>query len=160
MEQKIERCSKVIADKGMTIAFAESATAGWLCSEFALTEQSGQVLKGGIICYDAFLKESLLGVPRGLIDRYTPESQEVTDELARRLPDLIPADIHVAVTGLTAPGGSETPDKPVGSMFISALIKGHLHQHHEVFKGDCEEIIGQAIQATADMLIAVFSSSR
>src|ERR1700743_1989036 len=67
MEVKINTCSKFMAEKGLTIAFAESATAGWLCSEFALTEESGKVLKGGIACYDASLKVSLLGVPQHLI---------------------------------------------------------------------------------------------
>jgi nicotinamide-nucleotide amidase len=52
-ERKISICSKLMAEQGLTIAFAESATAGWLCSEFALTEESGKVLKGGIACYDA-----------------------------------------------------------------------------------------------------------
>ncbi|MFD2872643.1 CinA family protein [Mucilaginibacter ximonensis] len=153
MERKIELCSKLMADKGMTIAFAESATAGWLCSEFALTEQSGKVLKGGITCYDASLKESLLGVPHETIERFTPESQEVTDELARRLPQLIPADIHVAVTGLTTPGGSETPDKPVGTMFISAMVNSTLHRERKVFSGDCERIIAKTIRAAADLII-------
>lgn len=153
MEQKIELCSNIMAAKGMTIAFAESATAGWLCSEFALAEKSGKVLKGGITCYDASLKESLLGVPHETIKRFTPESQEVTDELARRLPQLIPADIHVAITGLTTPGGSETPDKPVGTMFIAAMISDRLHRHRKVFSGDCERIIAQTIKAVADLLI-------
>jgi len=89
MEQKINICSRLMAERGLTIAFAESATAGWLCSEFALTEDSGKVLKGGIDCYDADLKVSLLKVPQELIDRYTPESMEVTAEMARRLPALI-----------------------------------------------------------------------
>jgi nicotinamide-nucleotide amidase len=40
-ENKISICSKLMAEQGLTIAFAESATAGWLCSEFALTEESG-----------------------------------------------------------------------------------------------------------------------
>jgi nicotinamide-nucleotide amidase len=61
-ETKISICSKLMAAQGLTIAFAESATAGWLCSEFALTEESGKVLKGGIACYDADLKVKLLGV--------------------------------------------------------------------------------------------------
>jgi nicotinamide-nucleotide amidase len=47
-ESKIIVCSKLIAQRGLTIAFAESATAGWLCSEFALTEESGKVLKGAL----------------------------------------------------------------------------------------------------------------
>src|ERR1700761_6442463 len=113
MEQKIADCAKLLAERKLSIAFVESATAGWLCSEFALTEQSGQVLQGGITCYNADLKESLLGVPHVLIQQCTPESQEVTDEMAWRLGKLIPADITVAVTGLTTPGGSETAEKPV-----------------------------------------------
>src|ERR1700712_3639338 len=107
-ENKISICSKLMADQGLTIAFAESATAGWLCSEFALTEESGRVLKGGIVCYDADLKVSLLGVSRELIGQFTPESMEVTREMAYGLKKLIPSDIQVTITGLTTPGGSET----------------------------------------------------
>ncbi|WP_208645552.1 CinA family protein [Mucilaginibacter endophyticus] len=94
-EGKVQQCSKLMAELGMTIAFAESATAGWLCSEFALTEASGKVLKGGIVCYDADLKTSLLGVPREMIEDYTPESIEVTREMAYRLAKLIRSDIQV-----------------------------------------------------------------
>ena len=152
-EKKILQCSKLMAERGLTIAFAESATAGWLCSEFALAPESGQVLQGGITCYDASLKETLLKVPHELIEKYTPESQEVTDELAKRLNKLIPADVLIGVTGLTTPGGSETAEKPVGTMFVSALIKGRLVSLRKVFQGSCEEIIHQTIEAAADMLI-------
>lgn len=152
-EQKILECSKLLAKHRLTIAFAESATAGWLCSEFALTPESGEVLKGGITCYDASLKESLLKVPHEIIEQYTPESREVTDELAMRLNALISADIRVGVTGLTTPGGSETEEKPVGTMFVSAMIKDRLVSMRWVFAGTCEEIIHQTIEATADLLI-------
>lgn len=142
-----------MAAQGLTIAFAESATAGWLCSEFALTDESGKVLKGGIACYDADLKVSLLGVPKALIDRFTPESMEVTREMAYCLAKLIPSDIQVTVTGLTTPGGSETPEKPVGTMFVFALIKGRPASFRKVFHGSCEEVIHQTIEATAELLI-------
>lgn len=154
MEPKIAQCSKLMAEKGLTVAFAESATAGWLCSEFALTEESGQVLKGGIACYDANLKISLLKVPRNLIDEFTPESMEVTREMALGLSKLIPADIYVTVTGLTTPGGSETEEKPVGTMFVFALIRGREASFRKVFKGSCEEVINETIMAAAELLIA------
>jgi nicotinamide-nucleotide amidase len=152
-ESKISVCSKLIAQRELTIAFAESATAGWLCSEFALTEESGKVLKGGITCYDASLKVQLLGVPQKLIDEYTPESMEVTREMAYRLKEMIDTDIQVAVTGLTTPGGSETPEKPVGTMFVFALIRGHEASFRKTFSGSCEEVIHQTIEATADLLV-------
>jgi nicotinamide-nucleotide amidase len=159
MEYKIAECARILAKNKLTIAFAESATAGWLCSEFALTEQSGQVLKGGITCYDASLKVSLLGVPQQLIDQCTPESMEVTKEMAYRLGKLIPADVYVTVTGLTTPGGSETAEKPVGTMFVYALIRDNSASFREVFKGSCEEIIHQTIEKTADMIIARLNPS-
>lgn len=155
-ENKISICSKLMAQHGLTIAFAESATAGWLCSEFALTEESGKVLKGGIACYDATLKVSLLHVPQQLIDDYTPESMEVTREMAYRLRELIPSDIQVTVTGLTTPGGSETEEKPVGTMFVFALINGRETSFRKVFSGSCEDIIQQTIKATAELLIEFF----
>jgi len=156
-EKKILECSKLMAERGLTIAFAESATAGWLCSEFALAPESGQVLMGGIACYDATLKEKILGVPHTLIEQFTPESEEVTREMAIRLAALIPSDIQVAVTGLTTPGGSETPEKPVGTMFVCGYIQGHPFKFRKVFSGSCEEVIQQTIEAAAEMLITVLN---
>lgn len=152
-ENKIAICSKMMAERSLTIAFAESATAGWLCSEFALTDESGKVLKGGITSYDADLKVSLLKVPQDMIDKFTPESMEVTREMAYRLPALMPSDIQVAVTGLTTPGWSETPEKPVGTMFVFVIMKGEHFSLRKVFQDSCEDIIHETIGATAEMLI-------
>lgn len=158
-ENSIGTCSKLMASTCLTIAFAESATAGWLCSEFALTEQAGQVLQGGLTCYNADLKVSLLGVPQELVDRYTPESWEVTCAMARCLTRIIPADIHVTVTGLTAPGGSETAEKPVGTMFVCALVRGRETGFRRVFSGSREDIIHQTVRATAELLIREISGA-
>ena len=152
-KESILACSKLLAERKLTIAFAESATAGWLCSEFALAPESGQVLKGGIVCYDAGLKELILNIPHQLIESFTPESQEVTDELAKRLGHVIKSDIQVGVTGLTRPGGSETEEKPFGTIFISALIQGKLVSHQKVFSGSCEDVIHQTVDAAAKLLI-------
>jgi nicotinamide-nucleotide amidase len=110
------------------------------------------VLKGGIACYDADLKVKLLGVAQELIDTYTPESMEVTREMAYRLSEIISSDIQVTVTGLTTPGGSETPQKPVGTMFVFALIRGREASFRKVFSGSCEDVIHQTIEAAADLL--------
>lgn len=156
-EKKILECSKLIAKKGLTIAFAESASAGWLCSEFALAPESGKILKGAIVCYDASLKETILKVPHELIEKYTPESMQVTEELAKRLAVLIESDIQVGITGLTTPGGSETSEKPVGTIFIAALIKGKAANARHVFQGSCEDVIHQAVRAVAELLIKELS---
>jgi len=157
MKNEILHCGKILIEKKLTLAFAESATAGYLTAQFSLVPHAGEFLKGGLACYDAELKKSLLNVPQGLIDAFTPESMEVTIAMCRGLTQLIPADIHIAVTGLTCPGGSETNDKPVGTIFISALLRGEkLFYGHFCFQGSEEEIISQTASQTAHLLLNEF----
>ncbi|CAG5018301.1 CinA-like protein [Dyadobacter sp. CECT 9275] len=147
--QSVIECSSYLKKRGFTIAFAESATAGRLAFEFSMTEASGDILKGGLVCYDASIKEAILKIPAGFIEKYTPESAEVTEAMAFSLQKLMPASIHVAVTGLTTAGGSETYEKPVGTMFIQILTDHHSIALREVFTGNAEEIVMQTINKIA-----------
>ena len=143
----------MLAEKSLTMAVVESATAGRLAYEFSQTECAGKILKGGVVCYDACIKQDLLGIPEALIKKYTPESAEVTKAIAQNLKKVIPADIYVGVTGLPKPGGSETPEKPVGTMFIHLVINEKNIADRSVFKGDPESIVMQAIDRTARLIL-------
>ncbi|WP_018629123.1 CinA family protein [Niabella aurantiaca] len=150
MKQDLIECAALLLKEKQTIAFAESATAGRLTAEFALLPDAGSFLKGGFVCYDASVKEEVLSVTPELVKRYTPESAEVTAAITRGLMPLIPADIHVGVTGLTAPGGSETPEKPVGTMFVCGMMAGvTVFSERVVFSGSPEKIILQTIACVA-----------
>jgi len=149
----IVACHKLLKDQQLTLAFAESASGGRLCAEFSLIPECGQILKGGLVCYDAGIKQDILGVPKEVIEEFTPESAEVTKEIAERLGDFIKADILVGITGLTMAGGSETADKPVGTMFIHAIIKGKPCAEKVIYKGSPEEIVLQTIDRVGQMII-------
>jgi nicotinamide-nucleotide amidase len=146
-------CSHALKEHGLTIAFAESVTAGKLISEFALIPNCGSVLNGSIVCYDVSVKKSLLGVTDKMIEQYTPESAEVTDQLAIGLRKLIPSDVIVAVTGLAAPGGSETEEKPVGTMFVHGFFKDEPWKLRLLFDDEPEQVILRTIDAIADFLL-------
>ncbi len=155
--ENIGKCTPLIAEKKMKIAFIESATAGWLTSEFSLVPESGKILLGGLVCYDASVKQDLFDIPKEVIEKYTAESAEVTQMLAERLTKFFKCDIAVAITGLTAPGGSETPEKPVGTMFIHITIKGENHPYRENFTGPPEDIISQTIEKVGQHLCGLLS---
>lgn len=158
MNDQLEICGRLLIAQGLTLAFAESATAGRIASDFSLLNDAGKFLKSGIICYDAMLKETLLNVPEEMIKTFTPESMEVTQAIAKGLFELIPADIHIGVTGLTCPGGSESPEKPVGTIFIDCQLHSKpLFSDRTVFEGCPEEIVDQAVQRTAELLITYLS---
>jgi nicotinamide-nucleotide amidase len=147
------KCSKAIAEKGWNIAFAESASAGRMSAEFSMTEDSGKILRGGIVCYEVFVKEQLLNVPHTVIEKHTPESAEVTQILAQQASKIFNSKITVAITGLTTPGGSETIEKPVGTIFIYIITPDKKINHQEVFNGLPEEIVLLAIDKTAELII-------
>jgi nicotinamide-nucleotide amidase len=146
-------CCHTILSKDLTIAFAESASTGRLIYDFTSVPDCGQIVKGSIVCYDRSVKESLLKVPSQVIDKYSAESPEVTQFLAEGLKQLIPADIIIAVTGLASPGGSETEEKPVGTMFVHGIIQERSWKSTLLFEGSPDEIIAQTIEAIAAMLL-------
>lgn len=149
----LKQVGRLLIESRLTLAFAESATAGRLSAEFSLIDDAGDFLKGGIACYDACIKENLLKVGHDLIEKFTPESMEVTKAITEGLGRLIPSDIHIGITGLTCPGGSETEEKSVGTMFIYALKGGmHLFSERVNFSGDREKIVSQTIERTAVLM--------
>ena len=155
----IIQCSEAIAAKGWNIAFAESASAGKLSTEFSLTPLSGKILRGGIVCYEVFVKEQIMLVPHELIEQYTPESAQVTSALAQRTAVIFNSDITVALTGLTTPGGSETEEKPVGTIFLSIITPTGIIDHKEVFFGSPKQIVKQAADKAASLILEKIKSN-
>lgn len=146
-------CCHTILSQNLTIAFVESASTGRLIYDFTSVPNCGSIIKGSIVCYDRSVKEDLLKVPSTIIDQYTAESPEVTQLLAEGLKKLIPADIVVSVTGLASPGGSETEEKPVGTMFIHILFRERSLKTTLFFEGNPDEIIAQTIEAIGALLL-------
>lgn len=149
----VTACAEMLIDKKLSMSTAESASAGRVAAEFSLVPKCGKMLKGGIVCYDACIKQDILGVAAQLVEEFTPESAEVTQAIAEGLGRVMPADIQVGVTGLTMPGGSETEEKPVGTMFIHAIIKGKPYALREVYRGSSEEIVLQTVDRVAALLL-------
>src|SRR5690606_13278163 len=111
----------VLNKKKLSVAFAESVTAGYVGCQFSKALKVSEVYKGSIVAYQEVIKSQLLGVSKRTLEKYTAESQEVTNEMALGIQNLYNVDIAVAVTGLANPGGSESPSKPVGTVFITIL---------------------------------------
>lgn len=151
--QYVSDCVHLLVKNKLTFAFVESATAGRLASEFAMTKDTNDCFLGGIVCYHACVKQQLLKVPQALIDQFTPESAQVTEAITKSLKNYFDADVLVGVTGLAWEGGSETAQKPVGSMFFHFIIQGQSYQHQQVFTGTAENIIAQAIERVAQLIM-------
>jgi PncC family amidohydrolase len=159
MKSLVKELLQLLQDKKLTLALAESVTCGLATHQLNIAEGTSEVLMGSIVCYNEKVKTSLLKVDPELIKNCTAESQEVTDALAKNLPALIPADIHAAITGLCVKGGSETKDKPVGTIFFTIVLNGKLIQQRKVFMGTPLSIKEQACEELYQMILANLQDS-
>ena len=150
---EVVKCVNALLSRQWTIAFAESASAGLLSYEFSTVPESGQILLGSLVCYHECLKEGLLKIPAALIEAHTAESAEVTKAMAHQLKKITNADVCVALTGLTTPGGSETKEKPVGTIFVTIIFPNDEVARRFEFKGPPEHILSEAIAGICNLIV-------
>lgn len=148
----LNKIVKLLIKKKLTVSFAESVTAGMVSYEFSKALEVSQVYKGSIVAYNEDIKMKILNVKKESLRKFTAESQEVTSEMAVGLKDLLKTDIAIAVTGLANPGGSESPDKPVGTVFISILTATQEFKYRTFLTGKREEIIHKTTDFIFDKL--------
>jgi nicotinamide-nucleotide amidase len=131
---------KFCRKNNLTLAFAESVTCGLAAHQLSQVKGTSDAFKGSLVCYNGDVKTNLLKIPKKLIEKYTAESQRVTDEMAKNLKRIFSADVYAAITGLASPGGSETKSKPVGTVFFSVWYKNKLYKLRKQFRGNALQI--------------------
>ena len=117
--------SKELSDKfwkeGLTLATAESCTAGNIAAMITAIPGSSHFYKGGIIAYSDEVKKNLLGVNPETLEKHGAVSEEVVIEMAKGAMKSMNSDCGVATSGIAGPTGG-TPDKPVGTVWIAVTI--------------------------------------
>ena len=119
---------RLLAERGETLAVAESCTGGLLGSRITDVPGSSAYFLGGGICYDAKAKVALAGVDPQLIREHGEVSEPVAVALARGIRERFGSTWGVAITGIAGPTGG-TPEKPVGTVHVAvAWADGHEHR--------------------------------
>jgi len=109
---------RLMLDRNLTLAVAESCTAGLIAG--SLTEQPGSsgFFRGGILAYADRIKTEQLGVPTAILKEKGAVSRETVQAMATGCRQRIGTDIAVSVSGISGPDGG-SPDKPVGTTWIA-----------------------------------------
>jgi nicotinamide-nucleotide amidase len=136
---------------GLTLATAESCTAGMLAASVTDVPGSSGWFRGGVVVYHDDLKQSMAGVPRELLDRYGAVSEPVARALAEDVRSRCGADIGIAVTGIAGPGGG-TDDKPVGRVHIALAERGGTEHWQTRQVGDRQLIRRRSVTYALDRL--------
>lgn len=140
---------KLMADRGLTLATAESITGGGLAERLTSVPGSSAVFRGAVVAYQIPIKIDLLGVdPEKAED---PVSEEVAIELARGAREKCRADYGIGLTGNAGPTSDEG-GKPVGLVYIGIVgPKGEI-AHRFQFRGTREDIRRRSTQSALTTL--------
>ncbi len=112
-----------LTEKNLSIAVAESLTAGLVSSKLAEIEGASKVLKGSIVAYQNQVKEEVLKIDLKVISQYTSVSPEVALLMAENVRKLLKSSIGVSTTGVAGPG--LVGDKKVGTVFVALAGEQH-----------------------------------
>jgi len=133
-EETIEEVVRnLLKTKKLKVAVAESCTGGMLGEMITRIPGSSEYFQGGVISYNAKIKEDLLKVPPEVIKKYGEVSKEVAQLMAEWVRKCCHGDIGISITGIAGPGGA-TKNKKVGLVYM-ALADGEktITQKHQLF---------------------------
>jgi nicotinamide-nucleotide amidase len=114
------RVGELALKHDLTIAVAESLTGGMISSALAATTGSGDWYRGAVVAYSTEVKHDLLGVPTEEV-----VTAEAASAMARRVRELLLADVGVGVTGSGGPQPQDGRDP--GTVFL-AVDGGDRHR--------------------------------
>lgn len=121
-ETLAELVHKVLTERGVTLATAESCTGGTIASRLTALPGASVYFKGGVVAYSNEVKESHLGVKHETLATHGAVSEETAREMVEGVRNRMDADFAIATTGIAGPDGG-TPEKPVGTVWIAVASK-------------------------------------
>jgi nicotinamide-nucleotide amidase len=116
-EELEEVVGRILTERGLTIAVAESCTGGLIADKITNVSGSSKYFERGLVAYSNKSKVELLGVPEELITVHGAVSKEVAEAMAAGIRRMAKTDIGLSTTGIAGPTGG-TPEKPVGLVWI------------------------------------------
>ena len=124
----------MLRDRGLTVAVAESCTAGMLAARIANVPGASDYLRGGVVGYATDAKASVLGVD--VSDG--PVSQRTTSDMAVSVRSRFASDVALAITCVAGPDPQD--GVPVGTTIIALAHADNVEVRELRLPGDRAQI--------------------
>jgi nicotinamide-nucleotide amidase len=116
-ETLAEVVNALLRQHGLTVAVAESLTAGMVAHRLASVPGASEVLAGGVVAYTEPTKMALLGVKEETLREHSAVSEAVARAMAEGVYRRIPCSLALSCTGYAGPTGGTEQD-PVGTAYL------------------------------------------
>ena len=147
----LNNLQQLCIEKGVSIAVAESCTAGLIASKLTTLPGSSSYFNGGVVAYKNEIKIKILGVSQSIIDEKTEVSVEVVNQMAKSVLEKFDANFAIATTGYAGPAGG-TNKNPIGTVFIAIASVVGVVVNRFVFLGDRQSVVNQASESALSLL--------
>jgi PncC family amidohydrolase len=149
----------LLRSHGWRLAVAESCTGGLIGHRLTNIAGSSTYYMGSITAYAYEAKVRLLRVQWKTLEQYGAVSEPVVIEMARGVRRALAADIGLAVSGISGPGGG-TADKPVGLTCFGISIPEDEQAWRYIWQGDRLQNKEQSATQALKLLIDYIRSLR
>ena len=137
----------LLLERGETVAVAESLTGGLLAARLSETPGASETFRGGIVAYQAELKDQLLGanaVARGAV------TEETAQRMAAGARERLGATWGLATTGVAGP--TESEGHPVGTLYLGLAGPDGTQTRHVQLPGDRPMVRMLSVVQALDLL--------
>ncbi len=146
-----EVIARLLKERGLTIALAESCTGGSISNLMTNVPGSSAYFERGIVSYSNASKVEILKVNEDTIAEHGAVSLEVARQMAEGVKSISGTDLGVSITGILGPTGATT-NKPVGLVYIGLCDEKVCTAQEFQFGNDRILNKQRATQAALDMI--------
>jgi nicotinamide-nucleotide amidase len=134
---------RLLAERGLTLAVAESLTGGLLAAEIVSVPGASAVFVGGVVAYDTAIKHSVVGVDADLLAARGAVDAEVARQLADRVRSALSiegraADVGLSTTGVAGPDPQDGHQP--GTVFVGVAVGDRVESFALDLSGDRQAI--------------------
>ena len=146
-----EVVGRLLKERELTIALAESCTGGNIANLITNISGSSEYFERGVVSYSNGSKVELLKVDEETLLEHGAISAEVAQQMAQGIRSISGTDLGLSVTGILGPTGA-TPGKPVGLVYIAICDNTIVSVKKFLFGEDRILNKQRATQAALDMI--------
>lgn len=136
---------RMLVERGLTVAVAESFTGGLVASRMVAIPGASDWFRGGVVAYASDVKHTLLGVPEGPVVSEAA-AKAMADGVRRRLG----ADIGLSTTGVAGP--TEQEGQPPGTVWLGLALGVDVDAIQIRLPGDRDRVRQMAVISLVDRL--------
>lgn len=142
----------VLAERGQTLAVAESLTGGLVAAELTSVPGASKVFRGSVTAYATTLKRDVLGVDGALLAECGAVDPQVASQMAAGARDVMGADWGLATTGVAGPDPQD--GMPVGTVYVAVAGPAGAGKVAALrLNGDRGEIRRESVRSVLELLV-------